>query len=217
VTRLAAALVACACAVAAGSSCGTGGVRRPRERPVPLPAIDAPGDRPFQEPTPSERARLEALLGRVSAAGADERLEIGRTIARCGPVAVPVLLAALRREDPAVRAHAAYLLGVMRDRRTAEALAEAARDPVPQVRYEASAALLELGDDRGLDGLIEGLSDPDARLRSKSASVLEQRTGQRFGYAADDPPEERERAVRRWRTWRELRRADEGTAGEATR
>jgi HEAT repeat protein len=182
--------------------------------PAPEEATGAPADRPFHEGTPIERAKVEALLARIPAASADERLEIGRSIVRAGAPAVPVLVASLRHRDPVLRGEAAYLLGVVKDRRTVPMLVDAASDPVARVRYEAAGALLELGDERGFPALVQGLVDPDARLRAKCAAVLEQKTGQRFGYAADDPPEERARVVRAWKSWLEMRRAEAAALSE---
>jgi hypothetical protein len=203
--------LACVAALLAGCPSGTAGRgRNPLRPPSPPaePAVAPEPDRPFREASPVERRRIEDLLARIPGAPADERVEIDRAIARHGPCAVPVLVDALRAPDERVRAAAAYLLGVLRDRRTVPALLAATEDPAATVRFEAAGALATLGDERGLDVLVEGLLHPDARVRSKCAAILEQETGQRFGYAADDSREEREDAVRRWRVWRAMRRAD---------
>jgi hypothetical protein len=189
--------------------------------PPPPPVGSAPSpepapDRPFRDPTPLERRRIEDLLARIPVATADERVEIDRAIARHGPCALGPLVEALRAPDERVRAASAYLLGVLRDRRTVPALLAATSDPATTVRLEAAGALATLGDDRGLDVLVEGLLHPDARVRSKCAAILEQETGRRFGYAADASREEREDAARRWRTWLGLRRAESPPPAESS-
>jgi hypothetical protein len=202
---LAAALAAWAPALASGCAPS----RRAAEPAAPpADVVDAgPGNRPYFAGTPAQRRLAEDLVARIGVETGEALLALDAKILRVGEPAIPPLLRALASDDARVRAQAAYLLGATRDRRTLEPLAAATRDPVPVVRYEAGAGLLEMGDDRGADVLIGGLSDPDARLRAKSADVLAATAGTRFGYEPDDPPAEREEAVRRWRAWSARRRA----------
>lgn len=159
------------------------------------------GNRPFLAGTAARREAVDALVASLGRVRGPEFMELGRKILMYGDAAVPPLLAALKSDDPAVREHAAYLLGARRDRRTIEDLVLVTCDEVPRVRYEAATALLEMKDPRAFDVLVQGLDDPDARLRAKCLEVLAEATGQRFGFEADGDPADREAAVRRWRAW----------------
>jgi len=189
-----------------------------RARPVD-PAVPAPdpetrvdageGNRPFRAGTAADREELRALVARLGTVRAEELLGIdglGTQILARGEAAIPPLLDAAASPDPRVRGPAAYLLGVLKDRRTLPTLATLAEsDPVASVRYEAAAALLSMLDPRGFAPLVAGLSDPDARLRHTCIDVLADAARERWGYEADGPPPERAAAIRRWEAWLEQR------------
>jgi HEAT repeat protein len=147
--------------------------------------------------------KMVALAPNTSGAG---RIELGRRIVAYGEPATPILVDALSDPDANMRGTAAWLLGFMKDPRTANPLARAASDKDKLVRYEAASALLQIGDPRGLQGVISGLSDQDPRIRQKCIGLLEAHTGETMGYRADDRPEERAAAVARWRAWARSRR-----------
>lgn len=180
--------------------------------PDPAARVDAgEGNRPFRAGSAAERDELRALVDRLGTVRGEELLALGAKILERGEAAIPPLLDALSSPDAHVRGPAAYLLGVLKDRRTLPKLSTLAEeDPVPSVRYEASAALLSMFDPRGFAPLVAGLSDPDARLRHTCIDVLSEASHERWGYEADGPPDEREAAIRRWRAWLEQR----GTAPE---
>jgi hypothetical protein len=176
--------------------------------PPPAERIDVVGDRPYCTGGEGETRRLRALVDRLATASAADAIETGKAIVSRGEAAIPLLLEGLRGPEPRLRGASAYLLGVLKDRRTVPALETATADPVPSVRYEAAGALLEMQDPNGLSVLVDGLLDPDARLRAKCLDVLQEKTAQTFGFEADAAPDERAAAVRRWRAWLAAREAD---------
>ncbi len=202
--------------LAGGAACRA----RPIDPTAPVPAPSAPavehvpageGDRPYRAGTAAEREELRALVGRLGAVRAQELLDadgLGTQILAHGETAIPALLEAVASPEPRKRAPAAYLLGVLKDRRTLPTLAALAEgDPVAAVRYEAAAALLLMLDPRGFPPLVAGLSDPDVRLRHTCIDVLAETTHERWGFEADGSPDEREAAIRRWNAWLEQKAA----------
>lgn len=181
----------------------------PPTQPPPDPGakVDAgEGDRPFRAGNAAEREELRVLVEGLGAVRGEALLEQGSRILERGEAAIPALLEGVASPDPYVRGPVAYLLGVLKDRRTLPTLATLAEgDPVASVRYEAAAGLLAMVDPRGFAPLVAGLSDPDARLRHTCIDVLAEATHERWGYEADGPPDERAAAIRRWNAWLEQR------------
>ena len=164
------------------------------------------GNRPYFVGGADVRAQVDALLVELAAARGEKIVEVGRRIVARGEPAVPALREALVSEDTALRSNAAYFLGVLKDRRTIPDLRRASTDDTDAaVRYEAAGALLEMGDPIGFAALVDGLSDVDARRRAKCIDVLAERTHERFGFEPDADPADRSAAIRRWRTWLEVR------------
>ena len=173
-----------------------------QKRELPENTVDAgPGNRPWFAGTPEMQERIRKMLAMVPDTKGAGRIELGRRIVGFGEPATPILVDALNDQSADTRGTAAWLLGFVKDPRTADALARAASDEDPLVRYEASASLLAIGDPRGLNGLITGLQDEDPRIREKCITVLEAHTGETMGFRADDRPAERAAAVARWRAW----------------
>jgi len=54
---------------------------------------------------------------------------------------------------------------------------------------------------RALPQVIERLEDDDESVRLMSARVLQEMTGEDFGYKAYAPEHERREAANRWRNW----------------
>lgn len=180
------------------------------------PAIDprcrveaGEGNRPYYAGSAPVRDEVDRLIGELAAARGEKVVEVGMRLVRKGEPAVPRLRQALADGDPALRANAAWLLGVMKDRRTIPDLERAATaDADVTVRYEAAGALLGLGDPTGFPVLIDGLSERDARRRAKCIDVLAEHTRERFGFEPDGVPAEREAAIGRWRAWLAARALD---------
>lgn len=196
----------------------TGGCRTRDDGRVPDPAcrVDAgQGNRPYFAGDAPTRDEIAAIVAELSLARGEKVIEVGMRLVGKGEPAVPALREALVAEDPALRANAAYLLGVLKDRRTVPDLRRAASDDADAtVRYEAAAALLELHDASGFAVLVGGLDDADARRRAKCIDVLAEKTRERFGYEPDGDPAERAAAIRRWRTWLAARAQDPDVPGE---
>ncbi len=210
--RRAVCLVVAVGALGGGVACRARAIDPATPVPAPLVEVDAgEGNRPYRAGTAAEREELRVLVARLGTVRAQELLEkdgLGTQILGRGEAAIPPLLEAVASPDPRMRAPAAYLLGVLKDRRTLPTLATLAEsDPAASVRYEAAAALLLMLDARGFAPLVAGLSDPDARLRHTCIDVLAEATHERWGYEADGPPDEREAAIRRWNAWLEQRAA----------
>ncbi|MHB9107938.1 MAG: HEAT repeat domain-containing protein [Armatimonadota bacterium] len=89
-----------------------------------------------------------------------------------GTPAVEGLLAALRSENPRVRARAAQTLGEIPDPRTLPALLETLQDPDVKVQRAAVMALGTLGDARGYEALIARLDEKDQEIREAIIEAL---------------------------------------------
>lgn len=190
-----------------------------RDAPAdPLCRVDAgEGNRPYFAGASPVRDEIDALVAELAAARGEKIVEVGMRLVGRGEPAVPALRKALVADDPALRANAAWLLGVMKDRRTIPDLQHAAEvDDVPTVRYEAAGALLELGHPAGFVVLVDGLSESDARRRAKCIDVLAERVHERFGFEPDGDPAERTAAIRRWRAWLAARAQDPHAVPQAS-
>jgi len=98
-------------------------------------------------------------------------LALGELI-RLGRQATPVLVEALKAENPRTRRLAAEGLGDIADPTTADALFQATQDSNPEVRARAAKALYRLGDGRALTALVETLNDyPDELHNPYTASM----------------------------------------------
>ena len=129
-------------------------------------------------------------------------------LAYIGEPAIPYLLEGLKAEPARTRSSSAYVLGLMKDRRTIPALRKAVEDPVPEVRYEVATSLCILGAREGYPMLIQGLSDPEIRNRYKCGEALKLLTRLDFGYRHDDTPTARAQAIATWNDWWERLRAE---------
>lgn len=165
-----------------------------------LPSSGQP-DRPFASGTPLMQQRIREVLAEVPGTTGAKRLALARRLLQYGEPAIPQILDALGHEDASVRTLAAYLLGLHKDPRTLDALSAAQDDADTGVRFEAATALARAGDRRGMPLLVDGLEHRDPRIRSRSIRVLEQATGESFGYKHDDHPADRGAAIARWRSW----------------
>lgn len=166
----------------------------------PGPEPIEPG-RDFAEGTPQMQERIRETLAAVPQTTGKQRLALAQRLMGYGEPAIPELVRALEHHDAGVRTLAAYLLGLHKDPRTFDALARVQGDMDLGVRYEAATALARAGDRRGMPVLIDGLDSRDPRVRSRSIKVLQQTTGETFGYRHDDHPSDRSAAVARWRHW----------------
>ncbi|MDJ0974292.1 MAG: HEAT repeat domain-containing protein [Planctomycetota bacterium] len=168
------------------------------------PAPDV-SPRSFRDGTPATQAAIDEVLVALPGTRGAERLQLAERLMGYGEPVLPRLIELLEHEDEDMRLLAAWLLGRWKDPRTLDALDRAQADRHEGVRFEAATALVRAGDARGMRTLVDGLVHSDPRIRSRSINVLEQVTGERFGYRADDHPHERRAAVARWTSWLEAR------------
>lgn len=124
-----------------------------------------------------------------------------KRLAYIGEPAIPFLLEALDNPSPRTRGSCAFILGLIRDRRTIPDLVKHLDDDMALVRYEIATTVCVLGDNAGYPVLIEGLKDDDIRNRYKAHEALLLLTQLDFGYAHDAEPKERKQAVSKWEGW----------------
>ncbi len=158
-------------------------------------------DRPYYQGTPRVQQDIRDLVGRVPGAQNRQWADIARKLIGYGEAAVPQLVANLASHNVEVQLMSAYTLGMIKDPRSLDALHRATIDGAPRVRHEAATAMLRMGDQRGLRTMVNALEDADPLVRARAILVLEERTGETYGYKADDRPEDRAAAVSRWRAW----------------
>jgi HEAT repeat protein/tetratricopeptide (TPR) repeat protein len=84
----------------------------------------------------------------------------------------PLLPDLLRHPSPAVRWHAASLIGKLLDVSAVDPLITALADPEPEVQRQAALSLGRLKDPRSLDPLTKALQSPDFGTRAQSAWAL---------------------------------------------
>ncbi|MDJ0521996.1 MAG: HEAT repeat domain-containing protein [Planctomycetota bacterium] len=159
------------------------------------------GDRPYYRGTPRMQQDIRDLMGRVPNASHRQWADIARKLTAFGEPAVPQLIANLNSCDTEVQLMSAYVLGMIKDPRSLDALQRATVGRMPAVRYEAATAMLRMGDRRGLLTMVDALESPDPLVRARAILVLRENTGETFDYKADDVPGERAAAVARWRAW----------------
>lgn len=167
------------------------------------PAAEAgrEGDRPYYRGTAKVQQDIRDLMGRVPGASYRQWADIARKLTSIGEPAVPQLIANLSSCNQDVQVMSAYVLGMIKDPRSLDALQRATVEGKPVVRYEAATAMLRMGDRRGLATMVDALDSPDPLVRARAILVLSDRTGETFGYKADDEPDERAAALSRWRAW----------------
>lgn len=198
-------LLALTCVVAAASTTGcqtAPSANAPRVEGSDYAPPPGEGDRPIYLGTDLMQQRVQERLAAAAMANEAERQRIAIELLRLGEPAVAPLLAALNDGDPGVRVLACFVLGQLRDARALPAIAERLEDPAQGVRHEAATALLRNGDRRGLDVLLAALEDGDCLVRARAIQVLEEVTGETYGYVPNGRAEDRAAAMCRWRAWR---------------
>jgi len=147
------------------------------------------------------RQEIEERIKALPYQSGENLLSNIRRLTYIGEPAIPFLLDALEEGEVRARCSAAYVLGLIRDRRTIEPLRDALTDDSPVVRYEVATSLCAMGEPAGYPTLIRGLEDEDIRNRYKAHEALKLLTKNDFGYRHDDAPDERSAAVQRWQSW----------------
>ncbi|MEN8151443.1 MAG: HEAT repeat domain-containing protein [Planctomycetota bacterium] len=124
-----------------------------------------------------------------------------KRLAYIGEPAIPFLLAGLDHKSPRTRGSIAFILGLIRDRRTIPDLVDHLDDEVAPVRYEIATTICVMGDNAGYPALIAGLKDDDIRNRYKAHEALLLLTQLDFGFEYDGEPDQRDVAVGKWQSW----------------
>jgi HEAT repeat protein len=111
----------------------------------------------------------------------------------------PILVKAVRHENPVVRVTASKALGLLKSPDAAEALIQATRDPEKSVRQAAVLALGDLKAAKAIPALISALDDDFWYVRAEAASALgkigDARAATRlFGMLEDEDPYVRDNA-----------------------
>jgi hypothetical protein len=169
----------------------------PRAEGIPT----AKAARKYDRGTRKQQTEIAKLIASIPCTQGAERIEVGRLIVAFGEPAMGQLVEALGNPSADTRNTAAWCLGFLGDPRAADALYGSTMDCDKFVRLEAASSLLKLQDRRGWTVIIRGLDDGDPRVRAKCIALLEQMTGETFGYRADQVPTDRAAAVSRWRAW----------------
>jgi len=86
--------------------------------------------------------------------------------------AVPALSDPLKRQDPRIRAAAAYGLGMIGDNAAVDSLLTALRDTDDRVRTEAAGALGRIGNSRAVPALVASLTDAGRRVHGQVVWAL---------------------------------------------
>lgn len=76
-------------------------------------------------------------------------------------------------------------------------------DDPPANKARAAKRLGESRDPEAIRYLVQGLEDDAPGVRAAAVDGLQRLTGERLGFDADAPAEERAAAIRRWEKWRE--------------
>lgn len=119
-------------------------------------------------------AAVEAVAPLVDALAADRvpPAVAGFALVEIGPAAVPALRPLLHGDDPAIRARAAEVIGLVGDAGDGEALTGLLRDPSAEVRARCARALGRLGAEDAAAALRLALDDRVAFVRTAAAHAL---------------------------------------------
>ena len=100
-----------------------------------------------------------------------------------GPVAVPRLLELSASDEPAIRARALELVGLIGDAHDAKPVLDRLSDPAAGVRAASADALGRLGAGEARDALVRALDDRVPAVRAAAARALGQTGGRRAAEA----------------------------------
>jgi HEAT repeat protein len=140
--------------------------------------------RMLRDPEPEVRVAAARSLGRIGAVEAVQPLAetlvdrsvpatlAGHALLEIGDAGLPSLCALLGHEEPAVRAGATELVGLLGGAAEAPAVLARLRDASASVRAAAAAALGRLGSADAADGLREALDDRVPFVRAAAATAL---------------------------------------------
>jgi len=152
-----------------------------------MPAL---GDRarPVRMAAARSLGRLEAVesIEPLIESGVSGRLPedvTGLALFDIGPAAVPRLLELSASDEPAIRARALELVGLIGEARDAKQIVDRLSDPAAAVRAAAADALGRLGAGEARDALVRALDDRVPAVRAAAARALGQAGGRRAAEA----------------------------------
>lgn len=153
----------------------------------------------FLDPhTPEEKQNIEKLIADLG----DKRWKVRKSatekLSRLDIRAVPVISRAAKSEDAEVASRAKQVLKVL----------QVKADNISRELNPAIDTLAAGGDKKIAAMLIELLNYPKHSIRYTAEYGLRRITGENFGYNSYDDPDERAKAVKKWRQWWEKNQAD---------
>lgn len=157
---------------------------------------------PYQQPNELMATEISQRVEQIPFQHREELVQNLLWLAQTGEQTIPTLLDGLQSENPKVRSSCCWVLGRIRDRRTAPQLQELTSDPETSVRMEASRSLVLMGDIAQAPNLIEGLDSDRKEVRYMCHEALKAATGHDFGYDhLGQNQQDTQLAVLRWRQW----------------
>jgi HEAT repeat protein len=118
------------------------------------------------------RERVRALVDRLDHFHFLTMSRARETLVLLGEVALPELLAGLRRPEPHVRGHCTEILGRIRCKAARPALSALVNDERPEVRTKAVAALGQIGPGDQSAAVLAALEDEELDVRIAAVSAL---------------------------------------------
>ena len=157
---------------------------------------------PYQQPNQLMSTEINQRIDQIPYQHRDELVQNLLWLSQTGEQTIPALLTVLNNENPNVRSSCAWVLGRLRDRRTAPVLQRLVNDAETSVRMEACRSLVLMGDLQQSPKLIEGLDSDRKEVRYMCHEALKTATGHDFGYDhLNQNQQELQLAVLRWRQW----------------
>ncbi len=156
----------------------------------------------FAEPAPIIASVIKDRIEQIPFQHREELLENMLWLKAKGELAIPSLIRALDHKDPKVRSSAAWVLGMIGDKRAIPYLRKHSGETHPVTRLEIARSLLSLGDYSMVPTLIAGLEDEHTHIRFLCIEALRQATGKRFGYDHLTKDESlRKSGAEKWKAW----------------
>jgi hypothetical protein len=159
-------------------------------------------DSPYMQPNQLMAGEIDRRIEQIPYLHGQGLVDNLYWLAQTGEQTLPAVLVALRNPNPKVRSSAAWVIGMIGDRRTIPAVQKAVTDKETAVRLECARTLVLLGDVAQAPVLIEGLDSDRKEVRLACHEVLKQATGHDFGYDhLTANVDDMRGAVLRWREW----------------
>ncbi|MBL8860288.1 MAG: hypothetical protein JNL28_17395 [Planctomycetes bacterium] len=174
-------------------------------------SVEEVGGHQWLKPSPGLRQQIEDTAKRLPWTHGMERIDAISWFARVGEPAYPTLLAMVKDPRRDVAGAALAALGATRDSRLVEplhAIEFSAEANSTDLKLERARTLLRLGDWQSVPELIEGLRDERLITRALCSQALYEATRERFDFDPRGDAEAREKSVRAWEAWWQVRDRD---------